>query len=229
MAIEKCLFSDNNPNYKELYEEVVSLLRKKSVFAHGPFDETYFTLRVYETSKKIIRKLRDKKINKNLVLVSAILHDVGKIKLKQSKIFTKDGFTRDAKYEWYKHSKYSVEIAEKILKKHNYSPEFITDALHLIRNHDRRRHKIKNRTLELMILQDADLISDCGISGFIRPFLFSGMFKQSVIESIKFLLEEDRVSNSLNLDISREFAKREMDFQRKLGKIMMKHLESDLL
>lgn len=220
---------DDNPDFKKLYKEVVSLYKKTNLFSHGPFDETYYTLRVYETSKIILKKLNDKNIRRNLVLVSAILHDIGKIKLRSTKLFSKDGFTKSAKYEWYKHSLYSVDIAEKILKKQGYSAEFIDDVLHLVRNHDRRKHKVKNRNIELMVLQDADLISDCGISGFIRPFLFSGMFKQSIIQSAKFIMKEDRISDKINLDVSKKIANKEMKVQRKLAKNILSAVESDLI
>ena len=220
---------DESPNYKKLYKEVCSLYKKTNLFSHGPFDETYYTLRVYETSKLIIKKLKNKTVKANVVLVSAILHDIGKINLKIKKMFDKDGFTMSAKYEWYKHSLYSVDIAKNILKKYKHSDEFIEEVLHLIRNHDRRKHKVKNKNIELMILQDADLISDCGISGFIRPFLFSGMFKQSIIESAKFILKEDRISDKLNLDVSKGIAKKEMIIQRKLARDILYKVESDLL
>ena len=220
---------DEKPDYKTIYGEVVKLFKKTTYFHHGPFDETYYTLRVYETCKKIIKELQKKEIRKNIVFTAAILHDVGKIKLKTSKMFGKEGFKQGAHYEWYKHANYSVEIAERILEKHGHSKHFISEVSFLIQNHDRRKHKIKNKTLELQVLQDADLISDCGFSGFIRPFLFSGMFNQSIINSIKYVGGEDRIGDNLNLVVSKQIAKKEMKLQRDLAKKMLKHIKSDIL
>ncbi len=220
---------DKNPNYKQLYKKVASLFAKTNAFSHGPFDESYYTLRVYETSRKIIKKLKSADVRENVILTAAILHDVGKVKLRVSKLFDKNGFKHGAHYEWYKHANYSVEIATEILKKQGHSDYFIKEVSFLIKNHDRRKHKIKNKTLELEVLQDADLVSDCGFSGFIRPFLFSGMFNQSIINSIKYVGGEDRIGDNLNLDVSKEISKKEMKLQRDLSKKILYGLRSELL
>jgi hypothetical protein len=55
---------DKNPNYKKIYKFVKEKFDRTTHFKHGPFDETYYTLRVYESAKEIIEKL-NKSVKKN--------------------------------------------------------------------------------------------------------------------------------------------------------------------
>ncbi|MBW3018255.1 hypothetical protein KY325_03790, partial [Candidatus Woesearchaeota archaeon] len=61
--------ADKNPNYKKIYSIVKGMFDRTAHFKHGPFDETFFTLRVYESAKEIMRKLK-KKCDKQTVLVA---------------------------------------------------------------------------------------------------------------------------------------------------------------
>ncbi len=222
---------DKKPNYKQIYKFVKDKFDKTTHFKHGPFDETYYTLRVYESAKEIIKKL-NKKVKKEQLLVATILHDIGKIKLKSGKMFKRDAVLENASEEWHKHAKLGVPIARRYLKTIGHSEEFIEEVCYLIEHHDLRGDKLQKRSLELQILQDADLIADVGFAGFIRPFLYSGKFsKQSVISSIEFIKKEDRTSNGkeLNLNISKSIAKREMKIQSNLAKEISKEIDSDLL
>jgi len=222
---------DKNPNYKQIYKFVKDRFDKTRHFKHGPFDETYYTLRVYESAKEIIQKL-NKTVKTEQVLVACILHDIGKIKLKPSKMFSKNDILENASKEWNKHPKLSVPIAKKFLKQIGHSDDFTEEVCYLVENHDLRGDKLQERSLELQILQDADLIADIGFAGFIRPFLYCGKFsKQSVIDSIKFIKKEDRTDSGdeINLPISKIIAKREMKIQRNLVKEISKEIDSDLL
>lgn len=222
---------DENPNYKQIYKFVKDKFNKTTDFKHGPFDETYYTLRVYESAKEIIEKL-NKSVKKEQVLVACILHDIGKIKLKSSKMFSRHEILENAFEEWHKHAKLGVPIAKKFLKQIGHSDDFIEEVCYLIGNHDLRGDKLQERSLELQIVQDADLIADIGFSGFIRPFLYCGKFsKQSVIGSIEFIKEEDRTDDGdeINLPISKTITKREMKIQSDLVKEISKEIDSDLL
>ncbi|MGM5483756.1 MAG: HD domain-containing protein [Nanobdellota archaeon] len=222
---------DKNPEYKKIYNFVKNKFDKTNHFKHGPFDETFFTLRVYESAKDIINKL-NKKVMKEQVLVASILHDIGKIKLKPSKIFKKNNIIKNASEEWHKHSRLSIPIAEKYLRKLGHSENFIKNVSYLIENHDLRGSKTKNKSIELKILQDADLIADIGFAGFIRPFLFSGKFnKQSIINSIKKIQNYDRTKgcSEINLNEAKIIAEKEMKIQKYLAKEISKEIESDLL
>ena len=220
---------DNNPDYKKMYKEVCTCFLKSKHFYHGPFDETYYSMRVFESAKQIIYKLKEP-CKKELVLVCAILHDVGKSKLNYKKIFGKTTFTKGYLKEWHKHAKLSVPIAKIILKKMGHSDEFIKEASYLIKNHDNRLN-LTDKSLELRILQDADLIADIGLAGFVRPFLFSGKFSRSVISQINYIKNEKsrvEIDGMINLKVSKKIADKEMNIQNKLVDELAKDLNSEL-
>lgn len=169
------------------------------------------------------------KVKREQLLVASILHDVGKSKLKPSKLFQQKGFRKDILIEWRKHAELSAPIAKNYLKRKGHSDEFIEDVTFLIRNHDKR--DLKNKSIELKILQDADLIADIGLAGFTRPFLFAGKFSRSIIQTINYLQNEDRTNNlkSLNLKETKELAREKLNEQKKLAKQILKDLNSDLI
>lgn len=211
------LDQNKKPDYKELYGIVKDLFEKVDFLSYGPFDETYYTLRVFNVAEKIIDRLEEE-CDKEAVLVAVLLHDVGKIKLNFDKVFKDGEFLGSFSEEWRKHSQISVEFAEEILTDLNYPKEFIQKVLYLIEKHDLRGDKMKERAVELKVLQDADLIADLGMAGFIRPFLYGAKFKRSVINSIAFIKTEDRTAGGtkLSLDLSKKIAKEEMETQRRL-------------
>ena len=219
------------PNYKEIYEYVKAKFHKTNHFYNGPFDETYFTMRVFESAKEIIKELKPeirKKLKKEQLLAACILHDVGKTKLVSRKLFKKEGFTPDILEEWRKHADHSAEITQKYLKRKKYPAEFIKEVTHLVRNHDK---DIPNKTIELKILQDADLLADIGLIGFVRPFLYAGKFKKPIQEQIKYLQGEDRTRNGekLNLKESKRIAARKIKQQKELTQELLREIESELM
>ena len=216
-----------------MYKFVSDKYLKTNHFGHGPFDETFYSMRVYETAKEIISLLKEN-VHVQQVLVACILHDIGKVNLKVSKILSKDGFIENeiASKEWISHPIYSLPIARKFLQKLGHSQEFIEEILYLVENHSKRGDRMKERTLELKIMQDADLISDVGIAGFIRTFAYSGKFSSvPLIESIKFIQKADRTlhGHKINLKISEKLYKREYDIQQRLAREMYTKIDSDLL
>jgi putative nucleotidyltransferase with HDIG domain len=222
---------DKNPNYKEIYNIVKDLFESTEHFYYGPFDETYYSLRVYETCKEIIKEL-EQEVPVQIILVAAILHDIGKTKTDPSKVFSPTGKTEGAVKEWKKHPKLGVPLAKKILTKMGHSEEFIEKVCYLIENHDLRKDEIKNKSIELQILQDADLIADCGFAGFIRPFLYGSKFSRQIINTIKYLQTEiNRVEqdNPLNLEVSKSIAKRKIELEQRLIKEISSDINSDLL
>lgn len=223
---------DKKPNYKKIYQIARNRFDKTTHFKHGPYDETYYTLRVYESAKEIIKRL-NKKVKVQQVLVASILHDIGKTKLKSSRIFGQNAIPTNASEEWQKHAKLGVPISKNILKKLGHSENFIAEVAYLIKNHDLRRDKIKEKSIELQILQDADLIADCGFAGFIRPFLYCGKFNsQSIIGAINYIKkEENRVEKEgmLNLNISKKIAKSKIQTEKKLIEGISKEIDSALL
>jgi len=223
---------DANPDYKKIYQIVSGLFKRTKHFRHGPYDETFYTLRVYETAKEIIKKL-NKKCEINVILTAALLHDIGKIRLKSINIIGHKKVKKKWKEEWRKHPKYSIPIARKILKNLGHSEEFIQKVCFLAGSHDPRTETVPEKSLELQILQDADIIADAGIADFIRPFLYCGKFdNQSIIGSIRYL---QRTTNRcedegrLNLKISKKIAAEKTKIKNKLVKEISREIESDLL
>ena len=219
---------DKKPNYKKIYMFVKEKFDKTNHFYHGPFDETYFTLRVFEEAKNIIQELKEKKIKKQEVLTAAILHDVGKTKLKPSKLFHGTKERKNIRDEWMKHAELGVPIARKYLKEQGHSPEFIENVCYLIKNHDKR--DMKTKTTELEILQDADILADIGYAGFIRPFLYATRFKRTTISTIEFLQKENRFEdNHINLNASKKLGKNKMKRQKELAKEILNDIKSELI
>ena len=222
---------DKNPKYKETYNLVKDLFESTEHFYYGPFDETYYSLRVYETCKEIIAKL-DQEVSTPIILTAAILHDIGKTKINMDKVITPAGKTDHAVKEWKRHAKLSVPIANEILTKMGHSEEFITEVCYLIEHHDHREDEIKDKSIELQILQDADLVADCGFAGFIRPFMYGSKFSRQIIGTIKYLKTEvNRVEQDglLNLEVSKTIAKRKIEIEKKLIKEISLDINSDLL
>ena len=195
---------DKKPDYKRIYSIVKSRYDKTEFFSHGHLDETFFTLRVFETAKEIIEKLGQKCIAEQ-VLVASLLHDIGKTKLNTDSLKQN---IRISDEEWDRHPGLGVSISRKILNDIGHSKGFIDRICYLVKNHERRNVGFK-KSIELQVLQDADLIADYGFSGFIRPFLYGHGNHDSIIGSIRFLKEkENRIEKEglLNLDISKEIA-----------------------
>lgn len=223
--------ADNNPDYKKLWKEVKKLFENSGFFNYGGYDETFCTIMVFETAKEIMKKLKNKKFNEKIVLVASIFHDVGKSKIDIKKVFKENGDDKKgADIEWDKHSILSPIITREILKKYNYSDDFIEKVCYLIKNHDNKN--LKNKTLELKILQDADLVGDSGIVDIARNFANGGQFKRSILDSIK-RIKKYGVSRfnfkNLNLTESKQLIKEKnkliLDLMKKLDKLM----ESDLI
>lgn len=222
--------ADKHPDYRKMYSIVKKLFLKTKHFCHGPYDETFYSVMVYETAKKLVKYFS--KCHKNEILVASILHDAGKIKLNSGKLFTNCKVLGSAHKEWYRHPALGVPIAEKIMRDLGHSPEFIKRVSFLIANHARRGNQMKHKPLDLQIFQDADLLADWGFVGFIRPFLYTGKFShQSIFGAIDFSLhgwDPDKYTGLINLDVSRKIAKKRLKLQDRLLKQLCEEVKSDL-
>lgn len=221
---------DLHPNYKKYYEIFVSYLEKDVFFTYGHYDETFCTMRVFETAKKILSEIENTSINKQALLVATIFHDIGKIHLDKEIYHNKD--FEMWKKEWRKHIHIGVEDVKKILEEEGHSEAFIEEVVFLVSHHDRTKDNLDERSLELQILQDADLVADCGIVDFIRGCAFSGRDKKPLIPVLQDFFERvDRVDKfGLHLEISKKIAKERMDFYNNiLLKELQKELDSELI
>ncbi len=134
----------------------------KTMMANNdPAHDFEHVLRVYANAEKICIK---EKVEKKLVLTSALLHDI--VSFHKTNKRSKTSSTK------------SAIKAKKILFKLNYSSyeiKIITDA---IENHSFSKNK-KPITIEGKILQDADRLDALGAIGIARTFAVSGAENRS--------------------------------------------------
>lgn len=223
------IIMEKKPDYKEIYEYIVREYKNTKYFGHGPFDESFYSLLVYENCRLIIRKA-GLSVNEEIVLTAALLHDIGKIRLDTSNLFDEYGCKETFSVEWHRHEELSANIASEYLNNEGYPKEFIISVCDLIRNHDKRNDN--NKSMELKVLQDADLLADIGFTGFIRPFLYSGMFRsQSILDSIAYIEDEDRTESGLllNLDVSKDIAIERIALQKELAAMLRREVDSELI
>lgn len=138
-------------------EELKSLQKEiQKRIQNDPAHDFEHIMRVYNNAKKISRQ---ENANEKLVLAAALLHDI--VWYPKSDNRSKKASVR------------SAELAKKLLKKYNYSPneiKIITDA---IRDHSFSRNKVP-KTLEGKVLQDADRLDALGAVGIARTFSVGG-------------------------------------------------------
>lgn len=217
------------PDYKKLYEIVCDLYSNTEHFYYGQWDETFFTLRVFETCKDLIKK-SNANIEDKVILTAAIFHDIGKIKLDTEEKIKK---------EWDEHPIYGAKLTRKILSEQGiFENDFIEKVVDLVKHHDDRPSKVDMiRSNELKILQDADLLADMGIASFIRPFLYGGKNKRKTLENVNYIKSERRTNGGipkenlyrLNLRTSKRIAKKLMKEAEKLDNKIFKMTQSELV
>ena len=91
---------------------------------------------------------------------------------------------------------------------------------------------MKNKSIELKIVQDADYVGDTGFAGFIRPFTWSGKFNSSIIEQINFMKKNPNSRanlSKLNLKISIKLMKNTINIENELKNNMINLIDSELL
>ncbi|NHJ31452.1 MAG: HD domain-containing protein [Asgard group archaeon] len=216
------------PDYKKLYEIVCDLYSDTEHFYYGQWDETFYTLRVFETCRMLIKRSRIK-VEEEIILTAAIFHDIGKTKLDTEK---------KIKNQWDKHPSYGAEITREILRDQGYSNGFVEKVVYLVKHHDNRPGKVEMvRSSELKILQDADLLADMGIASFVRPFLYSGKNKRKTIDNVNYIKaarsNDGGISKEnlyrLNLKSSKRMAMKLIKESDKLNNKIYKMTQSELL
>ena len=133
---------------------------KKIYEKNDPAHDFMHIMRVYKNAEKICKL---EKVDRKLVLVSVLLHDIIK------------------KTDSDKRSKSSADLsADKailILKKLQFSENDIIIVAEAIRNHSFTKNKI-SKSIEGRILQDADRLDALGAVGIARVFSVSGSKKR---------------------------------------------------
>ncbi len=132
----------------------------KKRMENDPAHDFEHTMRVYKNAQKICKK---EKVNENLVLSAALLHDI--VSYPKS-----DKRSKMSSIE-------SAKKSKKILEKFDFSKEEITIISDAIRDHSFSQNKIP-KTLEGKILQDADRLDALGAIGIARVFATGGLLKR---------------------------------------------------
>ncbi|MEE9379406.1 MAG: HD domain-containing protein [Candidatus Lokiarchaeia archaeon] len=193
-----------------LEEEMLSIVRKYA-FNNSEKDDIHgysHTERVYELSLQI-----GKKMDANLFILklSALLHDIGRIKEKTS------SFKEN-------HAELSANMALQFLNttKFEISDNDKHNIFHCIRAHS-FSNNIVPETLEAKILSDADKLDALGAIGIYRTIAFT-LKKQGGIPQVIEHLENKilKLKDLLHLDITRKMAEDRqqiiLDFYNKIKK-----------
>lgn len=128
------------------------------------------TFRVMKLAIKIAEHQPEADIE--VVKVSALLHDIARVK---------EDTDPERKID---HSILGAEIAGDILKRLNFSGDFIKKVTHCIRSH-RFRGKERPETIEAKILSDADKLDALGAVGIGRAFMIAGEWGEPLYKKIE--------------------------------------------
>jgi len=142
--------------YKKIWRAVKKEL---SDSAHG----IHHTERVYHLCKK----LSSEKVDEDVLLPAAILHDIARDQEDND-----DSRKTD-------HAELGAEMSEKILMEIGFEQNKIEEIKHCIRTHRFRGNK-KSETIEAKILSDADKLDAIGAVGVARMFMLAGQFEEHI-------------------------------------------------
>jgi uncharacterized protein len=126
------------------------------IIQNDPAHDYSHIMRVYKNAQKISKH---EKANQRLVLAAVLLHDI--VQFPKSDPRSKTS------------SEKSAVLAQKILKKYDFSDPEIAIICDAIRDHSYSRGKIP-KTIEGKILQDADRLDAIGAIGIARTFSVGG-------------------------------------------------------
>ncbi len=169
-------------------------------------------LRVLGLSLRIARKLEENnvKVDYSVLIPAVLLHDIGR---------GLEDLTR------MHHAVLSSRIARRILSLLGYDDDTISKVTEAIETHSYSLNK-KPKSIEAMILSDADKIDAMGAIGVARAFMLSGIKGRSISETIKHFHEKLlRLENMLYLEESKNIAKRRRVFLEKFLNELLRDLE----
>ncbi len=168
-------------------------------------------LRVLGLSLRIASELEGNsiKIDYEVLILAVLLHDIGR---------------RYEKTLSMHHAIISSRIARKILALLGYNDEIIGKVMEAIEAHSYSLGR-KPKSIEAMILSDADKIDAMGAIGIARAFMLSGLKGRSIEDTIWHFHEKLlRLEEALYLEASKIIAKRRKLFLEKF----LKELSIDL-
>lgn len=175
-------------DYESFLQELRSLVRNAlgDEFAHG-----YPHIVRVEKYAEVIVEMEGIDVDWFLLRTSILLHDIGRILGEP-------------------HAYYSSIIARGLLEEKGFDRGFIDRVVNAILVHSysyTRRHNVKPKTIEAMVLSDADKLDALGVIGFSRVISYSTLHGRSLKDSIKHIDEKLLgLRNLLYFEASRRIA-----------------------
>ena len=148
-------------------------------------------------------------VDKELLLISILLHDIGRFAPKSSEV---------------NHAIISAEVAERILRCLGYPEGKISLVKDIIMSHSYSLN-IVPKSIEAKILSDADKLDALGAIGIARVFMHSARLKRSLKDSLNHLKEKIvKLPNLMYTEVARKEAMRRL----KIVLDFIKNLEEEL-
>lgn len=130
-------------------------------------------------------------VDSEILLVSALLHDIARVKEDKDTTGSID------------HAILGAKMAGNILRELDYPDEEIEKVIHCIKTH-RFRSGIGPKTIEAKILFDADKLDVLGAVGLARTYMMSGQYGQSIdFDFENYSLEDNSNTNGRLKDMSK--------------------------
>lgn len=148
-------------------------------------------------------------VDYKVLILSVLLHDIGRL-----------AEDRLGKH----HAVISAEIAKKLLENLGFSEDLVERVVEAIRTHSFSRNE-QPRSLEAMILSDADKLDAIGAIGVARTFMLGERWGRGIDGTVKHFYEKLlKLKDMLFLDYSKKIAQR----RHKLLEIFLENLLRDL-
>jgi len=148
-------------------------------------------------------------VDYKVLVLSVLLHDIGRL--------SEDHLGKH-------HAAISAEIVEKLLENLGFSKDLVKRVVEAIRTHSFSRSELP-RSLEAMILSDADKLDAIGAIGVARTFMLGERWGRGINGTIKHFYEKLlKLKDMLFLEYSKKIAQR----RHKLLEMFLNNLLEDL-
>lgn len=200
--------------YLEMYEYVQGILSSSNVIAKVdmlPFrNRMEHTKRVYKWAERI---LKTEAADSDVVLTSAIFHDVGY-----------------SVFNGKEHAENSRIICEKYLNENGYDEAFIRKVVYIVENHsDKNQLSESTTSIEHAILMEADLLDETGAMGIVWDCMDEGgNAEQSYEKTLKRLKSRSAYKYPDKNPMRTATSKKLWEEKQRLFKAFVDGLEYDL-
>lgn len=150
------------------HKDVINIAKKYMISIKDNEHNMNHMLDVVNYTKELLEKINIKDIDKEVCIISAYWHDVGRINLTNG------------------HEKLSAEMLSKELAIHGYDKTFITKCYKAIEQH---KWNMTPETIEGLIIKDADKLAWLGTKRW-QSCLDSGQNLDSIIELLPKLKDD---------------------------------------